>query len=250
MEVIKMTLLLHGSGNSATLEEVRAIPLPLATRTYQPVSHEYLSKMLVEMAEHLLPSFTRAVSHYGLASEGNKMFGVHTFKSSNTSMGLSIGFRNSYDRSMSVGIAVGASVMVCDNLALCGDITILRKHTRNVIRDMQTLALAGIYRSQKAYSQILEDAETMRLREIDDDHAHRMLGLVYGRGIMTPRQIPVAHREWQKPVYEDFQPRTVWSLYNAITEALKSAPPQSIMEKHLALHHLFANQYGLPGVQQ
>lgn len=244
-----MTLLLNSESSAATLDDIRAIALPLATRTYQPVSHEQLSNMLVEMAENLLPNFSHFSSHYGLAAQGNKMFGVHTFKSSNTSMGLSIGFRNSYDRSMSLGIAVGASVLVCDNLALCGDITILRKHTLNVIRDMQTLALSGLYRSQQAYSQILEDAEAMRLVEIDDDHAHRMLGLVYGRGIITPRQIPVAHHEWQKPSHADFEERTVWSLYNAITEALKSAPPQSIMEKHLGLHHLFAQQYRLTGAR-
>ncbi len=244
-----MTLLLSGDSRAATLDDIRAIPVPLATRTYQPVPHEQLSSMLVEMAENLLPNFSHASSHYGLAAEGNKMFGVHTFKSSNTAMGLSIGFRNSYDRSMSLGIAVGASVLVCDNLALCGDITILRKHTLNVIRDMQTMALAGIYRSQQTYSQILEDAEAMRLQEIDDDQAYRMLGLVYGRGIITPRQIPVAHQEWQNPSYADFQPRTTWSLYNAFTESLKTTPPQSIMEKHLGLHQLFAQQYRLTGAQ-
>ncbi len=242
-----MTLLLSGDSRAATIDDIRAIPMPTATRTYQPVSHEQLSNMLVEMAENLLPNFVHATSHFGLAAGGNKLFGVHTFKSSNTSMGLSIGFRNSYDRSMSLGIAVGASVLVCDNLALCGDITILRKHTLNVVRDMQTLALSGIYRSQQAYSQILADAEALRLEAIDDDHAYRMLGLVYGRGIITPRQIPIAHHEWQKPHYEDFQPRTAWSLYNAITEALKSAPPQSIMEKHLELHQLFATSYRLNG---
>ena len=244
-----MTLLLSADSRAATLDDIRAIPLPLATRTYQPVSHEQLSSMLVEMAENLLPNFSHASTHYGLAAEGNKMFGVHTFKSSNTATGLSIGFRNSYDRSMSLGIAVGASVLVCDNLALCGDITILRKHTLNVIRDMQTMALAGIYRSQQTYSQILEDAEAMRLQEIDDDQAYRMLGLVYGRGIITPRQIPVAHQEWQNPSYADFQPRTTWSLYNAFTESLKTTPPQSIMEKHLGLHQLFAQQYRLTGAQ-
>ena len=238
-----MTLLMQGGSSLVSLDDVCAIPLPEATRTYQPVAHGKLSSMLIEMAENLLPNFSHQQSRFGLAAEGNKMFGVHTFTSSSTSMGLSIGFRNSYDRSMSVGIAVGASVLVCDNLALCGDITILRKHTRNVIRDMEAQALAGIYRSQQAYSQILGDAESMRLMEISDDHAYRMLGLVYGRELITPRQIPVAHREWQRPQYEEFEPRTVWSLYNAITEALKSAPPQSIMEKHLGLHQLFTQQY-------
>jgi len=245
-----MTLLLQRGSQAATIENIQAIPVPQATRTYQPVAHEHLSTMLLQMANHLLPNFSQASTQFGLAADGNKMFGVHTLRSENTSMGLSIGFRNSYDRSMSLGIAVGASVLVCDNLALSGDITILRKHTLNVIRDMESLALAAIYKSQRTYNQILMDAESMRLQEINDDNAYRMLGLVYGRGIMTPRQIPIAHREWESPQYEDFEPRTVWSLYNAITEALKIAPPQSIMEKHLGLHQIFSEQFGFNGALQ
>jgi hypothetical protein len=244
-EVISMTLLMQRGSEAATLEKVREVPLPNATRTYQPVTHEQLSTMLLQMAAHLLPGFSHSNSQFGLAAEGNKMFGVHTLTSSDTSMGLSIGFRNSYDRSMSVGIAVGASVLVCDNLALSGDITILRKHTLNVIRDMESMALSAIYKSQQVYNEILKDAEEMRLLELSDDNAHRMLGLVYGRGIITPRQIPVALREWQTPQHEVFTPRNVWSFYNAITESLKSAPPQSIMEKHLGLHRLFSEQYRL-----
>jgi hypothetical protein len=39
---------------------------------------------------------------------------------------LAIGFRNSHDKSMAVRIAVGASVMVCDNMLITGDINIRR----------------------------------------------------------------------------------------------------------------------------
>jgi len=240
-----MTLFMQRGGEAASFESVKEIPIPKATRTYQPVSHEQLSTMLLQMAAHLLPGFSHDNSQYGLAADGNKMFGVHTLKSGDTSMGLSIGFRNSYDRSMSVGIVVGASVMVCSNLALSGDITILRKHTLHVQKDMQSMALSAIYKSRQIYNEILKDAEAMRLLELNDDNAHRMLGLVYGRGIITPRQIPVALREWRDPQHEVFNPRNVWSFYNAITESLKSAPPQSIMEKHLGLHRLFSEQFGL-----
>ncbi len=243
-----MTLLMQGGGEAATIENVKEIPIPKATRTYQPVSHEQLSTMLLQMAAHLLPGFTHDNSQYGLAAEGNKMFGVHTFKSGETSMGLAIGFRNSYDRSMSLGVVVGSSVLVCSNLVLSGDITLLRKHTLHVQKDMQSMALSAIYKSQQVYHEILRDAEAMRLLALNDDNAHRMLGLVYGRGIITPRQIPVALREWQTPQHEDFSPRTVWSFYNAITEALKSSPPQSIMEKHLGLHRLFSEQYQITEV--
>ena len=238
-----MTLMLHSGAESATMNELISIPLPQKTRSYQPVPHEQLSTMLMQMVASIFPDFSYEKSHFGLAADGNKMFGIHTFRSVDSALGLSIGFRNSYDRSMSVGIAVGASVFVCDNMVISGDITVLRKHTSNVIRDMESMALQAIYRSQATYAEILDDAGAMQNIPINDDQAYRMLGLVYGRGIMTPRQIPVGHREWESPTHDDFAPRTVWSLYNSITEALKSAPLSSIMEKHLSLHHLFADQF-------
>ena len=237
-----MTLLMQRGGEVATLENVKEIPIPKATRTYQPVSHEQLSTMLLQMAAHLLPGYSHDSSQYGLAADGNKMFGVHTFKNGASALGLSIGFRNSYDRSLSVGIAVGASVFVCDNLMLTGDLTVLRKHTSNVHADIDSLALSAIYKSRSAFNQIKADAEVMKQIPMSDDEAYRMLGLVYGRGIITPRQIPVVKNEWLKPSHDAFEPRNLWSFYNAVTESLKTSPPQSIMERHLAIHKQLMEQ--------
>ncbi len=242
-----MTLILHRGGQEATMRDLAMVPLPEQTRTYQPVAHTQLAEMLLNMGKSIFTEFDYDHSQFGLAADGNKMFGVHTFRSTHARLGLSIGFRNSYDRSMSVGIVMGASVFVCDNLALSGELTVLRKHTSHVIRDMENMALQAIYRSQRNFEQILMDAEQMETIELHDDDAHRMLGLAFGRKIVTPRQIPIALKEWHSPSHPDFKSRTVWSLYNAFTESLKSSPPQSIMEKHLSLHQLFEDEYDLKG---
>ena len=236
-----MTLLLHKGAEAATIEQLAMIPLPQETRSYKPVAHHELANMLSSIAANLLPEFTLDSTQFGLARDGQKMFGVHTFKNGNSALGLSIGFRNSYDRSLSVGIAVGASVFVCDNLMLTGDLTVLRKHTSNVHADIDSLALSAIYRSRSAFNQIKQDAEVMKQIPMSDDEAYRMLGLVYGRGIITPRQIPVVKSEWLEPSHDAFEDRNLWSFYNAVTESLKSSPPQSIMERHLAIHKQLMN---------
>ncbi len=237
-----MSLLLHRGAEIATLDQLANIPLPKETKSYKPVGHAELASMLANMATNLLPEFNLERSQFGLARDGAKMFGVHTFKNGDSALGLSIGFRNSYDRSLSVGIAVGASVFVCDNLMLTGDLTVLRKHTSNVHVDIDGLALSAIYRSRSAFSQIKADAEVMKQIPMSDDEAYRMLGLVYGRGIITPRQIPVVKNEWLKPSHDAFEPRNLWSFYNAVTESLKTSPPQSIMERHLAIHKQLMEQ--------
>jgi hypothetical protein len=232
-------LLMHtADGKYATLEELREIPVPKETPTYTPVSHYDLAKSLAEVSGTLLRDYELDRSQYGLARDGSQLFGVHTYRNGSDSMGLSIGFRNSYDKSMSVGIAIGASVFVCDNLALTGEIAIARKHTTNVWQDLEELTITTIYRSQHNFHRIVEDAQIMQTQHLSDDDAYRLTGLLYGHGIITPRQIPIVKKEWLNPSHNEFEERNVWSMYNAVTEALKSAPPNKIMEKHIALHAL------------
>jgi hypothetical protein len=234
-------LLMHTAGGDyASLDELRQIPIPEETPTYKPVSHYDLATNLAEVSGTLLRDYQLEKSQYGLARDGNQLFGIHTYRNGSDSMGLSIGFRNSYDKSMSVGIAIGASVFVCDNLALTGEIAIARKHTSNVWQDLEELTITTIYRSQHNFTRIVEDAQMMQGQHLSDNDAYRLLGLLYGQGVITPRQIPVVKREWLTPSHDVFEDRSAWSLYNAVTEALKTSPPNKIMEKHIALHQLLA----------
>ena len=151
-------LLMHTSGGEyCTLDDLRNIPLPEETPTYKPVSHYDLATNLAKVSATLLRDYSLEKSNYGLARDGAQLFGVHTYRNGSDSMGLSIGFRNSYDKSMSVGIAIGASVFVCDNLALTGEISISRKHSANVWQDLEELTITTIYRSQNNFNRILED---------------------------------------------------------------------------------------------
>jgi len=195
-----MSLLLHSGGEAASMEELAAIPLPQETRSYKPVSHQALATMLGAIASDILPEFELVNTQFGLARDGAQMFGVHTLKNGSSAMGLSIGFRNSYNKSLSVGIAVGGQVFVCDNLMLTGEVTVLKKHTLNVVASIESLALSAIYKSRSAFNQIQEDAEIMKGIPLSDEDAYRTIGLIYGRGIITPRQIPVVKKEWLEPV--------------------------------------------------
>ena len=237
-------LLMHTAGGDyASLDELRQIPIPEETPTYKPVSHYDLATNLAEVSGTLLRDYQLEKSQYGLARDGNQLFGVHTYRNGSDSMGLSIGFRNSYDKSMSVGIAIGASVFVCDNLALTGEIAIARKHTANVWQDLEELIITTIYRSQNNFTRIVEDAQVMQGQHLSDNDAYRLIGLMYGNGIISPRQIPVVKKEWLTPQHDAFEDRNTWSFYNAVTEALKTAPPTQIMERHIALHHMLSGGF-------
>ncbi len=231
-----MSLLVHKGGRIVTRDDLALVPVPEATDSYVPVPHNHLADTLSIIGRDILKGFTLSTEQYALAREGQQMFGVLAFRTDHSELGLSIGFRNSYDKSMAIGIAIGASVFVCDNLALTGDITIMRKHTANVWTSLEDIAISTLYRSQQNFRKIVADSEVLRGRMFDNSEALKMIGLLFGHGILTPRQLPVVKKEWLTPSHDDFRPRTMWSFYNACTEALKSCPPLVIMEKHISLH--------------
>jgi hypothetical protein len=51
-------------------------------------------------------------------------------------------------------------------------------------------------------------------------------------------------QEWRNPEHIDFRPRTAWSLFNAFTEAHKSASPQTAVRRGEALYGLFDAETG------
>jgi len=74
-----MTLMLHSGTESATMNELISIPLPQKTRTYQPVPHEQLSTMLLQMVASIFPDFSYEKSHFGLAAEETRCLGFTLF---------------------------------------------------------------------------------------------------------------------------------------------------------------------------
>lgn len=229
-------MMLHRGGYEVKKSELDLIVLPPETESYKPVSHYHLADKLTTISRDILTDYVLIGEQYALARQGQQMFALLKFQNSDTEMGLSLAFRNSYDRSMSVGLAMGANVFVCDNLSLTGDIAIMRKHSKNVWTGLEDLAISTIYKSRNNFHQIQEDAGKMKNIPFKDVDAFEAMGVLFGKEIISPRQITVVREEWLKPSHEEFRSRTLWSLYNAATEALKTSPPISRMEKHIELH--------------
>ncbi len=235
-----MSLILHRGAVEASRENLNDVPIPKQTKSYCPVAHGDLADLLVEAGKSYLSEFSFHKSQFGLNREGRQLFGLHTFRNGSTELGLSIGFRNSYDRSLSVGVAVGASVLVCDNLALTGDVTVLRRHTRNVLDDLEEMVVTTVLKARSAFYSVRDEANQMKAASLHDDSAYRIMGLLYGRKVISLRQLSVVKQEWHQPSHSEFQQRNQWSFYNAVTEALKSTPPRAILERHLQLNHVLA----------
>jgi len=237
-----MSMILHCGGTPVDYDGLRNIELPEETETYKPIAHHDLAVNAIKIGNDLLKDHTFAFSQHAVAKEGQRYFGIYTFvKKDNTKdnhdlLNYNIAIRNSYDKSMSIGVAMGATVFVCDNLALTGDIHVMRKHTQNVASDLEEMLITNIYKSQNNFWNICQDRTKMHEHKLNDEKAYKIMGTMFGNGVIKPRQLTQTLREWRNPIHDEFKERNVWSLYNAMTSALKSTPPNKIMEKHIDLH--------------
>jgi hypothetical protein len=132
-----MTLIAHRGTKFVAESQVMEVLPPLRTKSWNPVSHK---EILVPLFAELKRKKIEVVSKkYSMSKDGDKMFavietGYETGKKDNK-MGLTIGVRNSLDKSMAVGICAGSRVFVCDNMAFSGEMIKFNKHTNGLDAD-------------------------------------------------------------------------------------------------------------------
>lgn len=237
-----MSILL--SKNRVSLSQVAAVPVPEHTDTWRPVPYMDAVSYLKETIECL--PYTLESEEYGLASDGQQMFGLITLDAGDSSQGLAIGIRQSYNKSIALGIAVGSQVFVCDNLCFSGSaFKLIRKNTVHVWADFRELVCEQVQASQMHFEAVMQETVLMREIPVTQERGYELLGRVVGEQVLTPTQATVAFGDWREPRHVEFADRNLWSLYNCVTEGLKKGQPAKVMERHTRAHDFFVQTCGL-----
>ncbi len=238
-------LVLHQGGWAATPSDLAAVSVPEETESYCPVPYP----RFVEEVKLHVPRFGLTITdeRYGLAHEGLQMFGVLTCANGNghPDYGLAIGLRNSYDRSLSVGLVAGSRVFCCDNLAFSGEVAAARKHTLHVFRDLPDLIYRMLSKLASMQSRIHAEIAAMKARELSAEAADHLLVEAVRRNVIPASNLPKVIEAWEKPTHAEFAPRNAWSLFNAFSEVAKSRSPRVQMDSGLRLARTFRSALAL-----
>lgn len=233
-------LMLHAGGKLATLDELKACVTPQPEGRWHPVAHV---KVLEAVKETLHGAgYVVRAEKYGIARDGARFFGVLDLSTElATGVSLSVGVRNSVDKSFPLGFAAGSRVFVCDNLAFRSELLVRRKHTVNGMKAFG-FAIANAVASLTSFQEGEADRiRRMAERELTAAEASHVILSAYRGGIISTLQLPDVCKEWEEPRHDDFKPRTAWSLFNAFTEVLKPravSSPQSFVASTIRLNGL------------
>ncbi|QDP52013.1 MAG: hypothetical protein Unbinned2514contig1001_3 [Prokaryotic dsDNA virus sp.] len=224
------------NGTPITYQELNTIAVPETTETYQPLPYRDFADKLLIAGENHLQGFTFENADYGVARDGQHLFAIHNYKNGESGMRLSVGARNSYNKTLSASVAIGANVVVCTNLMITGGIHVMRKHTKNIMRDFDGLLDKAMADSSDNYYAAIAARETYSDINLDNNRAYEILGRLYGKKIIGARQMTKALKEYHSPSHKEHGKGTAWTLYNACTEALKTTRLGRYMSNHQLLH--------------
>lgn len=239
-----MNLLLKAKGvKQVDRNYILGCPVPEATESYTPISNQLIIETALEELEKNGFSFQ---SEFYKHSTDTKFVGglVLTHPDIKFGYDLEFAFKNSYDKSMSVGIGLGTSVFICSNSCVNAEFVIKRMHTgeaEDVVIEYIKESVKGLYDNYVTLTSELE-----RWKEIDV--TKRLCAEVIGRlmleeKIISPRQFAVIRDEFDVESFNYGVQNTLYNLYQACTHSLKNEPPLSFIDTHVRLHTFFSENF-------
>lgn len=228
-------------GSANTLEQVISVPIPETTKSYQALSNEDLIVNLKKTLGYYNMEVVK--EQYQLARNDQQLFGAFTIKDPDTEIQRCIGFKNSYDKSLPIGLVGGAEVIVCSNLMFEGEIKKIRKHTSNMFNDIQNIMVDMVRTIDKSFGKIKTDKEDLKLVKVDKALLGDLVVDMYLREeLLSVNQMSVFRSEWLKKEHvldveqRKYFSQSAWDIMNHVTEALKKEHISTRMEKQVQMH--------------
>jgi len=214
--------------------------IPAATNSYQPVSHTDLI-MLITL-ELNAQGYSVLTNNVTPAKDGNEITGMMSLRKEGNDDSLPFtymfGYMNSYNKRLPVKLAAGAYVYICGNGMVVGEIFAYRKHTSGVTADLLELIKNAVGSIEETFKKAIRDTQIMRDVLMTPYEVAELFGVLYiHKQYITSTELNIAVAQYKEPSFSVFTDNSMWSIYNHLTFALKSAPPARRMTALRNVHN-------------
>lgn len=216
-----MTLILHCGAKAATREEIDSIVTPEGTDTWTPIGHGEIADAVKAALSGT--GLAPKQEDYGLTRDGARLFGLFTLAGEHPDYALTVGFRNSHDKSFAASVCCGSRVFVCDNLAFAGEVTISSKHTRHLRKRLNRIVVEAVEKLTEKRALVEKRIAIYKESEVrGQSNLHDLVLRSFRADAIPAQAIAKVIKEFEEPRHPEFRDWTLWSLQNAFTETLKS----------------------------
>lgn len=229
-------LIAHCGAVPVSRDALRLLPAPLATKTFKPIAHSDLVEALHE--ELSARGLVVAREQYAVQHEGHRLFGaldlVARYDTAPTTRAL--GLRTANDKSLSLQIAIGQRVFVCDNMAFSGDLIALkRKHTSGL--DLGLELQQGLDRYERGVEVLEASIDHLQALVMTETEEKTWIYDVFARKIVPITQFPHVVATYQKTMIPRYG-HTMWALHNAVTQQIRDMRPGPAFQATVKLGQL------------
>jgi len=139
------------------------------------------------------------------------------------------GVRNAHNKRFPYGFVMGAKIMVCDNLVFHGEVKETRRHTKNIEADLDEVIRRGVNMFNQMPAKIEARHESYKNKQLHIEEVNDIVVRSWREYDAIPKTLADnVLDEYHEPSYEEHKQHdglgtgSVWRLYNAYTEALKT----------------------------
>ena len=190
--------------------------------SYQPIAHHELVNRTKGFLDE--QGFTIQDEVHSLARDNKHYFGLFSVDHPNraeSDRGCVIGVRNSHDKTFPAGLCAGDAPFVCDNLIFTNTIKLARRHTRNILQDLNhtiNRALGKLFGFWHGQDNRISAYQNF---ELGNSTANDIIIRACKAGAIPKTKIMDVVNQWESSDHPEFWDRNMNSLYNAFTEVYK-----------------------------
>lgn len=224
-----------------TREELREIQTPEPTRTWFPVDHGDLLEAVIAETEHVglkIKEEKIIVSHAKGGNPGDRMLAMFELENDRQDLATTIAVLNAHDQSFACKLVAGMVVTCCTNLAMGGEASFARKHTKNAGEDVNYLVYKTLGRLKTLHRTQDEQVARYQATALSDTDAHELALRAIEQGVLSPSKTLRVLKEYHQSEHKEFQNHDLWALFNAFTECLKGSNLFALPRKTQTLHSI------------
>jgi len=222
-----------------SLEELRAIPAPARTATWNPIPHHEIYNQVETLLTKQI-GIDILDTRIDTDKTGNNVFVTHKLDFAVTEKQTKfpqLGWRNSTNKKLSLGFTSGTQIMVCSNLVFTGSWLEFKKHTSTLDMEVVNLmAIQGINHALNECVKMNSYHDSMQEYKRDRHHADHLFMEMLRVGVVSSRQILDLSNAYdeEKARYGE----NLYTIFNCATQTFRELTLPTISERSYLLNEL------------